>query len=48
MFASNVPPDALYKTYDEIYAGFYVIAAGYSEHEQRQMFHDTAAAFYRI
>lgn len=48
MFASNVPPDALYKTYDEIYSGFYQWAAGYSADEQRQMFHDTAARFYRI
>ena len=48
MFASNVPPDALYKTYDQIYSGFYVWASRYSASEQQQMFHDTAARFYRI
>jgi predicted TIM-barrel fold metal-dependent hydrolase len=48
MFASNVPPDAIYKTYDEIYDGFYAWARHYSESEQRQMFHDTAARFYRL
>jgi len=48
MFASNVPPDALHKTYDEIYSGFYALAAPYSADEQRAMFHDTAARVYRI
>ena len=48
MFASNVPPDALTKTYDQIYTGFYAFAAGYSSHEQTQMFYDTAARVYRI
>ena len=48
MFASNVPPDALYKTYDQIYSGFYQWAVRYSADEQRQMFHDTATRFYRI
>jgi predicted TIM-barrel fold metal-dependent hydrolase len=48
MFASNVPPDALYKTYDQIYAGFYAWAERYLPHEQKQMFHDTAARVYRI
>ena len=48
MFASNVPPDALHKTYDEIYAGFYAWAARYSQSECRAMFHDTAARVYRI
>lgn len=48
MFASNVPPDALYKTYDQIYAGFYAWAARYSPSEQQQMFYDTAARVYRI
>ena len=48
MFASNVPPDALHKSYDEIYAGFYAFAAPYSPDEQKQMFYDTAARAYRI
>ena len=48
MFASNVPPDLLAKSYDQIYAAFYDWAAPYSADEQRQLFHDTAATFYRI
>jgi predicted TIM-barrel fold metal-dependent hydrolase len=48
MFASNVPPDALYKTYEQIYSGFYAWAERYSPSEQQQMFHDTAARVYRI
>lgn len=48
MFASNVPPDALYKSYDQIYSGFYAFAASYSANEQQQMFYDTAARVYRI
>jgi predicted TIM-barrel fold metal-dependent hydrolase len=48
MFASNVPPDALYKTYDQIFAGFYAFAENYSAHEKQQMFYDTAARVYRI
>jgi predicted TIM-barrel fold metal-dependent hydrolase len=48
MFASNVPPDALHKTYDQIYAAFYTWAADYSSEEQRHLFHDTAARVYRI
>jgi predicted TIM-barrel fold metal-dependent hydrolase len=48
MFASNVPPDAIHKTYDDIYAGFYAWAEQYSEAEQRALFHDTASRFYRL
>jgi predicted TIM-barrel fold metal-dependent hydrolase len=48
MFASNVPPDALCKTYDEIYQGFYSWAAGYSEEECDALFYSTAAKFYRL
>jgi predicted TIM-barrel fold metal-dependent hydrolase len=48
MFASNVPPDALSHSYDEIYEAFYAWAQGHSEAEQRSLFHDTAAKFYRL
>ena len=48
MFASNVPPDALRKTYDEIYTAFYAWAERYSEQECRALFHDTARRFYRL
>ena len=48
MFASNVPPDALRKTYDQILEGFYGFAAAYSADEQKKMFHDTAARVYKI
>jgi predicted TIM-barrel fold metal-dependent hydrolase len=40
MFASNVPPDALHKSYDQIYQAFYT--------QQRRLFHDTAVEAYRI
>jgi predicted TIM-barrel fold metal-dependent hydrolase len=48
MIASNVPPDAAVIGFDEIYRRFYKLAAPYSETEQRAMFHDTAAGFYRL
>ncbi len=48
MFASNVPPDALHKTFDDIYTGFYAWAVQYSVSEQQEMFHDTAARVYRL
>ncbi len=48
MIASNVPPDALAKTFDEIYEAFYALAAPYSEAERRCLFHDTAARVYRL
>ncbi len=48
MFASNVPPDALSKCYDDIYEAFYQWAARYSGPEQRLMFHDTACRVYRL
>ena len=48
MFASNVPPDALHKTYGQILEGFYGFAAPYSAREQEQMFYGTAAREYKI
>lgn len=48
MFASNVPPDALHKSYDEIFDGFYAWASRYSPAECSALFYDTAARVYRI
>ncbi|MCB1742278.1 MAG: amidohydrolase family protein [Gammaproteobacteria bacterium] len=48
MFASNVPPDLLARSFDGIYEAFYEWASRYSEDERREMFHDCAARFYRI
>ncbi len=48
MFASNVPPDALRKTYEQILNGFYAFAAPYSADEQNAMFYDSAARVYKI
>ena len=48
MFASNVPPDALRKTYDDIYKAFYAWAERYSDAECRALFHDSAQGFYRL
>jgi predicted TIM-barrel fold metal-dependent hydrolase len=48
MIASNVPPDALAKSFDAIYESFYELTAPFSEDEQRDLFHDTAARVYRL
>ena len=48
MFASNVPPDAIQRSYADIYEGFYAWASRYGEAEQRRLFHDTARDVYRI
>jgi predicted TIM-barrel fold metal-dependent hydrolase len=48
MIASNVPPDALAKSFDEIYDSFYELTAVFSKDECRHLFHDTAARIYRL
>ena len=48
MFASNVPPDALRKTYAQIYEAFYAWAADYSVDERQNLFYGTAATAYRL
>lgn len=50
MFASNFPVDNLCGSFGEIFGGFMTVAAmkGYSDADQRKMFHDNAARIYRI
>lgn len=49
MFASNYPIDKLYGTdLKVLYKLWQECAAGYSEAEQRALFHDTAVKFYKI
>lgn len=48
MFASNFPVDSLTATYSEIWNGFRQIVSGFSEHEQRSMFLETAKRVYRL
>ncbi len=48
MFASNFPVDKLMGSYDELWKSFAEIAASFSETEQRKLFHDNAARYYRL
>lgn len=48
MFGSNFPVDSLHASYSRIWNAFESIAAQLSENEQRQLFAENAAAFYRI
>ncbi len=48
MFASNFPVDGLCASFDEIYSGFRLIVKGFSEVEQRALFHDNAIRIYAM
>ena len=48
MFGSNFPVDKLYGGYAEILGAYQEVVKDFSESEQRQLFHDTAARFYRV
>jgi predicted TIM-barrel fold metal-dependent hydrolase len=48
MFASNYPVDSLVASYDTIVAGFRAAIAFYSPEQQRALWHDNAARFYRL
>ncbi len=48
MFGSNFPVDKLYGGYAEILGAYQEVVKDFSENEQRQLFHDTAASFYRV
>ena len=48
MFASNFPVDSLVGRFDTIYAGFKACVRDRPAAEQRLLFHDNAARFYRI
>ena len=48
MFASNFPVDRLFGSFDETYAAFETIVAGFSEAEQHAMFAENARRIYRL
>ncbi len=48
MFASDLPVVALHGGADKIYAAFKEIVTAFSADEQRALFHDNAAKFYRL
>jgi predicted TIM-barrel fold metal-dependent hydrolase len=48
MFASNYPVDGLRVAYGLMFDDFKKMSAGFSVSERRQLFHDTAARFYRL
>ena len=47
MFASNFPVDSLVATFSEIFSGFAEIVSKLPEIDQRKLFHDNAAKYYR-
>ena len=46
MFASNFPVDSLCADFDTIFSGFRKIVSGFSQAEQRALFHDNAVRIY--
>jgi predicted TIM-barrel fold metal-dependent hydrolase len=48
MFASNFPVDGLRVSYGQMFDDFKRMTAEFSEVERRALFHDNAAAFYRL
>jgi predicted TIM-barrel fold metal-dependent hydrolase len=47
-FGSNFPVDKLYGSYVDTFSAFLRLTEDFSKSERNAMFHDTAAAFYRI
>ena len=48
MFASNFPVDGLRVSFGQMFDDFKRMTAGLSDGERRKLFHDNAAAFYRL
>jgi len=48
MFGSNFPIDGLHSTYGKLFDAYREIVSGFTDAEQRAMFHDNAAHFYRL
>ncbi len=48
LFASNFPVDSLVATFDQIYSGFKTITADLDARDRLKLFHDNAAALYRL
>ncbi|HEV3367134.1 MAG TPA: amidohydrolase family protein, partial [Acidimicrobiales bacterium] len=47
MFASNFPVDAMYGTFDELYATFSTVAAGLDAESRDKLFASNAERVYR-
>jgi predicted TIM-barrel fold metal-dependent hydrolase len=48
MFASNFPVDGLRVSFDRMFQDFKRMTSALSASDQRKLFHDNAARFYRI
>ena len=48
IFESNFPPDKVSYSYKALFNAFKRLSEGYSPTERADLFHDTAARFYRI
>jgi predicted TIM-barrel fold metal-dependent hydrolase len=48
MFGSNFPVDGLYSDYDTLVHAYRTVVAAFTPDEQRKLFHDNAARFYRL
>jgi predicted TIM-barrel fold metal-dependent hydrolase len=48
MFGSNFPVDKLYGSYTQLWRAYEEITAGLGDDDQKQLFGDTARAFYGI
>jgi predicted TIM-barrel fold metal-dependent hydrolase len=48
MFASNFPVDKLYSSFDDLYAAYKTIVAGFSADEQHALFQANAERLYRL
>ena len=48
MFASNFPVDGMCASFETIFNGFAQMVSGFTQEEQRKLFHDNATRIYRI
>ncbi len=48
MFASNFPVDGMCASFETIFNGFAEMVSGFTQEEQRKLFHDNAKRIYRI
>ncbi|MEZ5740424.1 MAG: amidohydrolase family protein [Burkholderiaceae bacterium] len=48
LFASNFPVDSVIATFEQIYRGFLTLTAHLDDAARRRLFHDNAAALYRV
>jgi predicted TIM-barrel fold metal-dependent hydrolase len=48
LYGSNFPLERMWASYDDLCTGMKQAAGGFSETDQKKLFHDNAVAFYRI